>query len=122
MDVFDDHDLANSLTQGLGLPTPPISAVFPVHAKVSFDVEWTARWRWRKLKTAPNSSKALFSAPAPRSVGLPNRKASNFNRTICRTPKRTSFPCWGARRTGSCSAERNGLDKFCPRRLVGLVA
>ena len=40
MDVFDDHDLANSLTQGLGIPTPPIPGVFPVRAKVSFDVEW----------------------------------------------------------------------------------
>jgi hypothetical protein len=40
LDAFDDHDLANSLTQGLGLPTPPIPGVFPVRAKVSFDVEW----------------------------------------------------------------------------------
>lgn len=38
--VFDDHDLANSLTQGLGIPTPPIPGVFPVRAKVSFDIEW----------------------------------------------------------------------------------
>lgn len=44
--VFDDHDLANSLTQGLGLPGdlglpfPQIAPVFPVHATVSFDVEW----------------------------------------------------------------------------------
>ena len=45
MDVFDDHDLANSLTQGLGLPAtvvPPngIPPIFPVRAKVSFDIEW----------------------------------------------------------------------------------
>ena len=40
LDVFDDHDLANSLTQGLGIPSPPIPGVFPVRAKVSFDVEW----------------------------------------------------------------------------------
>ena len=45
LDVFDDHDLANSLTQGLGLPAtavPPngIPPVFPVRAKVSFDIEW----------------------------------------------------------------------------------
>jgi hypothetical protein len=40
LNVFDDHDLANSLTQGLGLPNPPIPGVFPVRAKVSFDVEW----------------------------------------------------------------------------------
>lgn len=40
LEVYDDHDLANSLTQGLGLPTPLIAPVFPVRATVSFDVEW----------------------------------------------------------------------------------
>ena len=40
LDVFDDHDLANSLTFGLGLSQPPIPSVLPVRAKVSFDVEW----------------------------------------------------------------------------------
>jgi hypothetical protein len=44
--VFDDHDIANSLTYGLGLPGdlgfpyPPIPPVPPSHAVVSFDVEW----------------------------------------------------------------------------------
>ena len=44
--VFDDHDIANSLTLGLGLPGDPdypfpaIAAVAPVRATVSFDVEW----------------------------------------------------------------------------------
>ena len=42
--VFDDHEIANSLTQGLGLPGelgfPLIPPVFPVRATVSFDVEW----------------------------------------------------------------------------------
>jgi hypothetical protein len=40
--VFDDHDLANSLTQGLGIPSAPFNqpGVFPVRAKVSVDVEW----------------------------------------------------------------------------------
>ncbi len=45
LQVFDDHDVANSLTYGLGLPSvgspyPPISPVSPVRATVSFDVEW----------------------------------------------------------------------------------
>ena len=46
LEVFDDHDLANSLTQGLGLPGglgfsfPHIPSVFPTRAIVSFDVEW----------------------------------------------------------------------------------
>lgn len=46
LSVFDDHDLANSLTLGLGLPGglgfpyPAIPPVAPVHATVSFDIEW----------------------------------------------------------------------------------
>ena len=45
--VFDDHDLANSLTLGQGLngdpdyPYPAIASVAPVRATVSFDVEWS---------------------------------------------------------------------------------
>ena len=42
MDVFDDHDIANSLSQGLGLPAigsnPAIPGAFSVRAKVSFDI------------------------------------------------------------------------------------
>ena len=44
--AFDDHDIANSLTYGLGLPGglgfpyPAIPPVAPVRATVSFDVEW----------------------------------------------------------------------------------
>jgi hypothetical protein len=47
LDVYDDHDLANSVTQGLGLPGdmgfsyPAIPPVAPVRATVSFDVEWS---------------------------------------------------------------------------------
>jgi hypothetical protein len=46
VEVFDDHDLANSLTLGLGLPGdlgfmyPAIAPVPPVRARVSFDVQW----------------------------------------------------------------------------------
>ena len=47
LSVFDDHDIANSVTQGLGLPGdlgfpyPTIAPVAPVRATVSFDVEWS---------------------------------------------------------------------------------
>jgi hypothetical protein len=49
LEVFDHHDIANSLTQGLGLPGdlgfpyPAIAPVGPVRAKVSCDVEWNRR-------------------------------------------------------------------------------
>jgi len=41
--ITDSHDLANNLTHGRGLPTnnPPIPAVAPVPATVSFDVQWS---------------------------------------------------------------------------------
>lgn len=44
--VFDDHDIVNSLTYGIGFPggmgltLPAIPPVSPVRATVSFDVEW----------------------------------------------------------------------------------
>ena len=44
--VFDDHDIVNSLTYGIGLPggtglpLPSIPPVSPIRATVSFDVEW----------------------------------------------------------------------------------
>ncbi len=47
LSVFDDHDIANSLTLGMGLPGglgfsyPAIPSVAPVRATVSFDVEWS---------------------------------------------------------------------------------
>ena len=47
LEVFDDHDIANSLTYGLGLPGdlgfpyPEIPPVFPVRATVSFEVNWS---------------------------------------------------------------------------------
>lgn len=46
LEVFDDHDLANSVTYGLGLPGdlgfpyPKIPSVFPVPATISFEVKW----------------------------------------------------------------------------------
>jgi hypothetical protein len=62
LSVFDDHDLANSLTQGLGLPTPPIPGVFPVPAKVSFDVEWNGIVDMAHIEnsTLPNHFKGDF--------------------------------------------------------------
>lgn len=70
LDVFDDHDLANSLSQGLGLPanpaanppTPAIPGMFPFHAKVSFDVEWNGVVDMARIEnsTQPNHFKGHF--------------------------------------------------------------
>lgn len=58
--VFDDHDLANSLTQGLGIPTPPIAGVFPVRAKVSFDVEWNGAVDMAQIENSSQNFKGTF--------------------------------------------------------------
>jgi hypothetical protein len=60
LDVFDDHDLANSLTQGLGIPTPPIPGVFPVHARVSFDVTWDGILATSQIKNAAQTFQGSF--------------------------------------------------------------
>ncbi|HKD51505.1 MAG TPA: hypothetical protein VKB90_11920 [Candidatus Acidoferrum sp.] len=66
--VFDDHDLANSLTQGLGLPanpaamppTPAIPGMFPVRAKVSFDVEWNGALAMAEIENSSQNFKGSF--------------------------------------------------------------
>ena len=60
LDLFDDHDLANSLTQGLGLPTPPIPGVFPVRAKVSFDVEWEGALAMAQIENDSQNFEGTF--------------------------------------------------------------
>jgi hypothetical protein len=64
--VYDDHDLANSLTQGLGLPGglgfpyPAIGAVAPIRAKVSFDVEWNSIVAMAQIENAMQNFKGTF--------------------------------------------------------------
>ncbi len=64
LDVFDDHDLANSLTQGLGLPAPPIPGVFPVRAKVSFDVQWDGALAMAQIENNSQNFKGSFLSTA----------------------------------------------------------
>jgi hypothetical protein len=60
LNVFDDHDLANSLTQGLGIPTPPIPGVFPVRAKVSFDIQWDGALAMAQIENSSQHFKGNF--------------------------------------------------------------
>ena len=62
LNVFDDHDLANSLSQGLGLPTPPIPPTFPVRAKVSFDIEWNGAIDTAQITSTTEHFKGTFLA------------------------------------------------------------
>ena len=66
LDVFDDHDLANSLTMGLGLngdpdySYPAIAPVAPVRAKVSFDVEWSGIVAMEQIENTMQNFKGSF--------------------------------------------------------------
>jgi hypothetical protein len=66
LDAYDDHDIANSLTQGLGLPGglgfpyPAIAPVAPVRAKVSFDVEWTGTIETAQIENTAQQFSGLF--------------------------------------------------------------
>jgi hypothetical protein len=66
LDVFDDHDLANSLTSGLGLPGdlgfpyPAIPGVPAVHATVSFEIEWSGLIASAEVRNAAQGFKGTF--------------------------------------------------------------
>jgi hypothetical protein len=64
--LFDDHDLANSLTLGMGLPGdlgfpyPAIAPVAPVRATVSFDVEWRGILDQARIHNSTENFKGRF--------------------------------------------------------------
>jgi hypothetical protein len=60
LEVFDDHDLANSLTQGLGIPSPTVPGIFPVHARVSFDVKWDGVIAMEEIENPSQQFKGSF--------------------------------------------------------------
>src|SRR5215469_5004848 len=66
LEVFDDHDLANSLTYGLGLPGhlgfpyPHIPPIAPVRATLSFDVEWNGVVAAAQIQNDPQRFKGSF--------------------------------------------------------------
>jgi hypothetical protein len=64
--LFDDHDLANSLTSGLGLPGdlgfpyPAIPGVAPVRATVSFEMEWSGLAASAQVRNAAQGFRGTF--------------------------------------------------------------
>jgi hypothetical protein len=66
LEMFDDHDLANSLTSGLGLPGdlgfpyPAIPGVPAVPATVSFDVEWSGVIDSARVRNAAQGFEGTF--------------------------------------------------------------
>lgn len=66
LQVFDDHDVANSLTSGLGLPGdlgfpyPAVPGVAPVPATVSFELEWSGLVASAKVRNAAQGFTGTF--------------------------------------------------------------
>ncbi len=100
LDVFDDHDLANSLTQGLGLPTPPIPAVFPVRAMVSFDVEWNGAIGMAEIENSVQQFKGTFLSTGAKINWSAEQSGFQFRSDTPPDPKANLISVLGRERNG----------------------
>jgi len=100
MDVFDDHDLANSLTQGLGIPTPPIPPVFPVRAKVSFDIEWDGAIATAEIENSAQQFKGTFFSTNTTIVWSAEQKGFQFQSDNPPDPKANLISVLGREKNG----------------------
>ena len=100
LQVFDDHDLANSLTQGLGLPTPPIAPVFPVPAKVSFDVEWNGVLAMAEIENSAQQFKGTFFSTGATVAWSSEQKGFMFESDMPPDPKANLISVFGREQNG----------------------
>lgn len=100
LEVFDDHDLANSLTQGLGLPTPPIPGVFPVRAKVSFDVEWDHALATADIENNAQHFKGSFLSTGATIAWSAEQHGFRFESDMPPDPKANLISVLGQERNG----------------------
>jgi hypothetical protein len=108
LDVFDDHDLANSLTQGLGLPNPPsnppIPGVFPVRAKVSFDVEWNGVLAMEQIENSSQHFKGSFLSTGATISWSAEQPGFRFESDMPPDPKANLVSVLGRERNGVFSS------------------
>lgn len=107
LDVFDDHDLANSLTQGLGLPNPPlvpslppIKGVPPVRAKVSFDVEWNGAVDTAEIENSSQKFKGSFLSTGATISWSAEQPGFSFQSDMPPDPKANLLSVLGRERNG----------------------
>jgi hypothetical protein len=108
LSVFDDHDLANSLTQGLGLPanpaamppTPAIPGMFPVHAKVSFDVEWNGAMAMGEIDNKNQAFKGSFLSTGATIAWSADQSGFRFESDSPPDPKANLISVLGRERNG----------------------
>jgi hypothetical protein len=101
LDVFDDHDLANSLTQGLGIPTPPIPGVFPVRAKVSFNVEWDGALAMAQIENSKQNFKGTFLSTGATISWSAEQPGFSFQSDMPPDPKANLVSVLGRERNGA---------------------
>ena len=108
LDVYDDHDLANSVTQGLGLPGglgfpyPAIAPVAPVRAKVSFDVAWNGVIAMAQIENSAQQFNGSFLSTGATIVWSAEGSGFSFQ-SEPPNPARNLVSCWDASRTESSS-------------------
>ena len=100
LDVYDDHDLANSLTQGLGIPTPPIPGVFPVRAKISFDVEWGGILGTAQIENNSQHFKGNFLSTGATIVWSAEQEGFRFQSDTPADPKANLISVLGREKNG----------------------
>jgi len=104
MDAFDDHDIANSLSQGLGLPAigmnPAIPGVFPVHAKVSFDIEWNGALAMEEIENHAQQFKGTFISTATTIVWSAEQSGFKFQSDNPADPKANLISVLGREQNG----------------------
>ena len=104
MDVFDDHDLANSLTQGLGLPAIGMNAaipgVFPVRAKVSFDIEWDGALAMAEIENQAQQFRGTFFSTNTTIVWSAEQKGFEFQSDNPPDPKANLISVLGREKNG----------------------
>jgi hypothetical protein len=108
LSAFDDHDLANSLTQGLGLPanpaamppTPAIPGMFPVRAKVSFDVEWNGALATAEIENKTQQFKGSFVSTGTTISWSAEQSGFRFESDMPPDPKANLISVLGRERNG----------------------
>jgi hypothetical protein len=105
LELYNDHDLANSLTYGLGLPGdmgfayPHINPVQPVRARVSFDIEWSGLLEAADLRNAKQGWEGSFLKTGA-TIRWSSEEAGFTFESEAPNPARNLFAVFGRERNG----------------------
>ncbi|MGA8510086.1 MAG: hypothetical protein WB762_31130 [Candidatus Sulfotelmatobacter sp.] len=100
LEVFDDHDLANALTDGLGIPTPPVPGVFPVHARVSFDVKWEGAIATAEIENSSQQFEGTFLSTGATITWSADQSGFHFESETPPNPKANLVSVLGKEKNG----------------------